>query len=46
MKTLKRTPFKHLTQYGRDRIEKLRFHRTSIVDIANILGRDKGHFGI
>ncbi len=42
MKTLKRKPFKHLTQYERDRIEKLRFHRTSIVDIAKILGRDKG----
>lgn len=42
MKTLKRKPFKHLTQYDRDRIEKLRFHRTSIVDIAKILGRDKG----
>jgi IS30 family transposase len=42
MKTLKRKPFKHLTQYDRDRIEKLRFHCTSIVDIANILGRDKG----
>ena len=42
MKTLKRTPFKHLTQYERDRIEKLRFHRTSIVDIAKILGRNKG----
>lgn len=42
MKTLKRTSFKHLTQYDRDRIEKLRFHRTSIVDIAKILGRDKG----
>jgi len=41
MKTLKRKPFKHLTQYERDRIEKLRFHRTSIVDIAKILGRDK-----
>lgn len=42
MKTPKRKPFKHLTQYDRDRIEKLRFHRTSIVDIAKILGRDKG----
>ena len=42
MKTLKRNPFKHLTQYERDRIEKLRFYRTSIVDIARILGRDKG----
>ena len=42
MKTPKRQPFKHLTQYDRDRIEKLRFHRTSIVDIAKILGRDKG----
>jgi IS30 family transposase len=42
MKTPKRKPFKHLTQYERDRIEKLHFHRTSIVDIAKILGRDKG----
>ena len=42
MKTPKRKPFKHLTQYERDRIEKLRFHRTSLVDIATILGRDKG----
>lgn len=42
MKTPKRKPFRHLTQYERDRIEKLRFHRTSIVDIAEILGRDKG----
>lgn len=42
MKTPKRKPFKHLTQYERDRIENLRFHRTSIVDIAKILGRDKG----
>ncbi len=42
MKTPKRKPFKHLTQYERDRIEKLRFHLTSIVDIAKILGRDKG----
>jgi IS30 family transposase len=42
MKTPKRKPFKHLTQYERDRIEKLRFHRTCIVDIAEILGRDKG----
>lgn len=42
MKKPKRKPFKHLTQYERDRIEKLRFHRTSIVDIAKILGRDKG----
>lgn len=42
MKTPKRKLFKHLTQYERDRIEKLRFHRTSIVDIAEILGRDKG----
>jgi IS30 family transposase len=42
MKTPKRKPFKHLTQYERDRIEKLRFHCTSIVDIAKILGRDKG----
>lgn len=42
MKTPKRKSFKHLTQYDRDRIEKLRFHRTSIVDIAKILGRDKG----
>ena len=42
MKTLKRKSFKHLTQYERDRIEKLRFHRTSLVDIAKILGRDKG----
>lgn len=41
MKTPKRKPFKHLTQYDRDRIEKLRFHRTTIVDIAQILGRDK-----
>jgi len=38
---LKRT-FKHLTQYERDRIEKLRFHRTNIADIARILERDKG----
>jgi transposase, IS30 family len=42
MKTTKRKTFKHLTQYERDRIEKLRFDRTNIVDIANILGRDKG----
>ncbi len=42
MKTLKRTPFRHLSQYERDRIEKLQFHLTSIVDIARILGRDKG----
>jgi IS30 family transposase len=42
MKTPKRKTFKHLTQYERDRIEKLRFHCTSIVDIAKILGRDKG----
>jgi len=42
MKTPKRKSFKHLTQYERDRIEKLRFHCTSIVDIAKILGRDKG----
>jgi IS30 family transposase len=42
MKIPKRKPFKHLTQYERDRIEKLRFHCTSIVDIAKILGRDKG----
>jgi IS30 family transposase len=42
MKTPRRKPFKHLTQYERDRIEKLRFHRTTIVDIAKILGRDKG----
>ena len=42
MKTPRRQPFKHLTQYDRDRIEKLRFHGTSIVDIARILGRDKG----
>lgn len=38
---MKRT-FKHLTQYERDRIEKLRFYRTSITDIARILNRDKG----
>ncbi|PJC56181.1 hypothetical protein CO026_01735 [Candidatus Kaiserbacteria bacterium CG_4_9_14_0_2_um_filter_41_32] len=42
MKTPKRKSFKHLTQYERDRIEKLCFHCTSIVDIAKILGRDKG----
>jgi IS30 family transposase len=42
MKLPKRKPFKHLTQYERDRIEKLRFHCTSIIDIAKILGRDKG----
>lgn len=42
MKQSKRKPFKHLTQYERDRIENLRFHQTSIVDIAKILGRDKG----
>ena len=42
MKTSKRKPFNHLTQYERDRIEKLRFHCTRIVDIAHILGRDKG----
>lgn len=38
---MKRT-FKHLTQYERDRIETLRFHRTTIADIARILNRDKG----
>lgn len=42
MKTLKRKPFKHLTQYERDRIEKLRFHLTPLVEIARILGRNKG----
>ena len=42
MKPSKRKSFKHLSQYERDRIEKLRFHRTSIVDIAKILNRDKG----
>jgi IS30 family transposase len=42
MKTLKRAPFKHLNQYERDRIEKLHFHLTNIVDIARILGRNKG----
>ncbi len=42
MKTQTRTPFKHLSQYERDRIEKLHFHLTSLVDIARILGRDKG----
>jgi IS30 family transposase len=42
MKTLKRTSFTHLSQYERDRIERLHFHLTSIVDIARILGRDKG----
>lgn len=42
MKTPKRKPFKHLSQYERDRIEKLRFHLTSAVEIARILGRDKG----
>ena len=42
MKTTKRKPFKHLTQYERDRIEKLRFHCTNITDIAKILGRNKG----
>ncbi len=42
MKTLTRTPFKHLSQYERDRIEKLHFHLTGIVDIARILGRNKG----
>lgn len=42
MKTLKRTPFKHLTQYERDRIEKLHFHCTRPSDIARIIGRDKG----
>ncbi len=38
----KKRTFKHLTQYERDRIEKLRFHRTTITDIARILNRDKG----
>lgn len=41
MKTLKRKPFKHLTQYERDRIEQLRFYGTKAVDIARILGRNK-----
>jgi len=38
----KQRTFKHLTQYERDRIEKLRFHCTTIADIARILDRDKG----
>jgi IS30 family transposase len=42
MKTKTRKPFSHLSQYERDRIEKLRYHCTSIVDIANILNRNKG----
>jgi IS30 family transposase len=42
MKTQTRKTFKHLSQYERDRIEKLHFHLTSIVDIARILGRNKG----
>jgi IS30 family transposase len=42
MKTLKRTPFKHINQYERDRIEKLWYHLTPVVDIARILDRDKG----
>jgi transposase, IS30 family len=42
MKTQTRKPFKHLTQYERDRIERLHFHLSKAVDIARILGRDKG----
>jgi IS30 family transposase len=42
MKTQIRKPFRHLSQYERDRIEKLHFHLTSPVDIARILSRDKG----
>jgi IS30 family transposase len=42
MKTKQRAPFKHLTQYERDRIEKLTFYLTPLVEIARILGRDKG----
>lgn len=38
----KKRTFKHLTQYERDRIEKLRFYLTAPADIARILGRDKG----
>ena len=38
----KRKPFRHLSQYDRDRIEDLRFYGTTIKDIARILGRDKG----
>jgi IS30 family transposase len=39
---MKKRTFKHLTQYERDRIEKLRFYRTTSTDIARILNRDKG----
>ena len=42
MKTSKRKSFKHLTKYERDRIEKLRFHCANIVDMAQILDRNKG----
>lgn len=42
MKTLTRKAFNHLSQYERDRIEKLRFHLTPCAEIARILGRDKG----
>ena len=38
----KQRRFSHLSQRDRDRIEDLRFHCTTIKDIACILGRDKG----
>ena len=41
-KHIGRKPFTHLTQYDRDRIEEMRFHGIKRVDIARILGRDKG----
>ena len=42
MKTQNGRTFKHLNHYERDRIEKLWYHLTPVVDIARILGRDKG----
>jgi transposase, IS30 family len=41
-KHIGRKPFKHLTQYDRDRIEAMRRRGMKRVDIARILGRDKG----
>ncbi len=40
-KTLARTPFRHLNQYERDRIENMRRNFIRPQQIAEILGRDK-----
>lgn len=42
MKAKGRKPFKQLDQSDRDRIQNMRYHGSTMTEIAEVLGRDKG----